>query len=82
MYLRIISIAALLGVALAPSASISAPAAPASSSTSGVCSKLSADYDQVEKALAMTFAEGVGDNSAPRETNRQIETRTLSRRRA
>lgn len=22
----------------------------------------------------MTFAEGVGDNSAPRETNRQIET--------
>jgi hypothetical protein len=70
-----ISIAALAGAALVPSPSISAPAtASTTSGSSAVCSQLAGDYDQVEKALAMTFAEGVGDNSAPRETYRQIES--------
>jgi hypothetical protein len=37
----------------------------------GVCAKLDSDYEHASKALAMVFAEGVGDNSAPRATMRE-----------
>lgn len=73
MLLRLISSAALLCAATAQSGLVLAAPAPAPSVANGACTKLAADYDQVEKALAMTEAEGVGDNSAPRETNRQVE---------
>lgn len=72
MFVRIVSGAALLSAAsLPPTIALAAAAAAA---TSGVCSKLSAEYDQTEKGMAMTDAEGVGDDSAVRETNRQIES--------
>ena len=45
--------------------------------SSSVCPKLATDYDQIEKSLAVTEAEGIGDNSAPRETNRQVEDSNL-----
>jgi len=54
-----------------PTVALAAPGAPAASSST--CSGLAKSYDQVEKSLAMTYAEGVGDNSAVRETNRQTE---------
>ena len=74
MFLRTISIATLVCTALTPSVSISAPVPATSGPASpGVCSKLAGDYDQAEKSLSMTYAEGVGDDSAPRETYRQIE---------
>lgn len=74
MLIRTLSALTLAGASIfaLPSSSIAAPAA-APAAAAGVCSKLAADYDQIDKALALTFAEGVGDNSAPRETNRQIE---------
>lgn len=60
----------LTGLAQAPGPAI-AEAAPAAAAP-GKCSKLAAEYDQIEKSLAMIYADGVGDNSAPRETNRQM----------
>jgi hypothetical protein len=39
----------------------------------GKCGSLVADYDQYEKAMASRWAESIGDNSAPRATNRAIE---------
>lgn len=72
MFMRLVFTTAILCAAIAsPSVAI---AAPVPAAPSGVCSKLSADYDQAEKALAMTFAEGIGDDSAVRETNRQVES--------
>jgi hypothetical protein len=62
----------IASVASAPSISIAAPAT-ASNSSLGACASLAMDYDQVEKSLALTYAEGVGDDSAPRETNRQMK---------
>jgi hypothetical protein len=38
---------------------------------SPACAKLGADYENASKELAMTYAEGVGDNSAPRATMRE-----------
>ncbi|MGN6495938.1 MAG: hypothetical protein ACTHK5_01155 [Tsuneonella sp.] len=62
---------------LAPIAGLALLVAPAHAQTgaaaSGKCAALSADYDQYEKAMASRFAESVGDNSAPRATNRAIE---------
>jgi len=52
---------------------MAAPAA-APSLASGICASLARDYDQIDKALAMTEAEGIGDNSAPRATNRELES--------
>lgn len=73
MFLRATSAAALLCAALVPEAAIAAPATTPAPVVNGICSKLAADYDQVDKSLALTFAEGVGDNSAPRDTSRKIE---------
>jgi hypothetical protein len=73
MYLRAFSVAALLSAALLPGKVIAAPAGAATPAVTNVCSKLGGDYDQVEKSLALTYAEGVGDNSAPRDTSRKIE---------
>lgn len=72
MFMRFVTTTAILCAATVPPSV--AFAAPAPAATSGACSKLSADFDQAEKALAMTFAEGVGDDSAVRETSRQIES--------
>jgi hypothetical protein len=71
MVLRTITAAALVGAALAPSQTLAAPAAPAT--PSGICPSLAREYDGIEKSLASTYAEGIGDDSAPRETNRQVE---------
>jgi hypothetical protein len=71
MYVRIASMVALL---CASNLSMSvATAAPAPSATAGTCSSLATDYDGIEKSLASNYAEGIGDNSAPRETYRQIK---------
>jgi hypothetical protein len=76
MFIRSVSALALASASIlvTPQMATAAPAAAAAPATPGVCSKLAADYDQIDKALALTYAEGVGDNSAPRETNRQIES--------
>jgi hypothetical protein len=74
MFLRSLS-----GFGLFCACAISAPAfgaplsAPVATGSVVICAKLASDYDQVEKSLAMTEAEGIGDNSAPRETSRQVE---------
>ena len=39
----------------------------------GTCSRLAATYESTSKGLAATFAEGLGDNSAPRATLRTME---------
>ena len=44
--------------------------------TGGVCAGLKANWDRIEKNLAANLAEGVGDRSAPRATNRNIEDLT------
>jgi len=75
MVLRAIAAVALVSASFAPTAQVAAaPASPSASASGGVCAKLTADYEQINKALALTYAEGVGDDSAPRETNRQVET--------
>ena len=73
MYLRSIAISALVSAACISAPTVAAPTAGTSAAGSPVCSKLAADYDQVDKALALTFAEGLGDNSAPRDTTCKIE---------
>jgi hypothetical protein len=73
MYLRATIVPALVCAACISNPTYAAPTGGASTASGAVCGKLSADYDQVEKALALTYAEGVGDNSAPRDTSRKIE---------
>ena len=48
-------------------------AAPSSGPMS-TCADLAASYDDISKELASIDAEGVGDNSAPREAVRQTRT--------
>lgn len=73
MYLRSISAVAALASALSPSVVLAGPPSSAASASSGVCASLGTEYDGIEKSLASTYAEGVGDDSAPRETNRRVE---------
>jgi hypothetical protein len=73
MYLRATIVLALVCAACISNPTYAAPTGGTSAASGGVCSKLSVDYDQVEKSLALTYAEGVGDNSAPRDTSRKIE---------
>ena len=44
---------------------------------SSVCSKLTSDITNHSKSLAANFAEGVGDNSAPRATMRETQEQTI-----
>lgn len=67
----VVTVAVLFMLSMPPALAV---AAPVSTMPGGVCDKLAGEYDQAEKALAMTFAEGVGDDSAVRETSRQIES--------
>lgn len=73
MFIRSVTALALLSASVfaGPAAAIAAPTT--ASPSSGACSGLASAYDGVEKSLALTYAEGVGDNSAARETNRQME---------
>jgi hypothetical protein len=73
MFVRTLTALAMVGASVlaTPTVALAAPAASAASGST--CSGLAKSYDQVEKSLAMTYAEGVGDNSAVRETNRQTE---------
>jgi hypothetical protein len=67
---------ALAGASLSAIPAYTVAAAPTTApaaASSGTCASLARDYDQVDKSLALTYAEGIGDNSAPRETNRRIE---------
>jgi hypothetical protein len=73
MFVRTVAALAMAGASVlaTPTVVLAAPAASAASGST--CSGLTKSYDQVEKSLAMTYAEGIGDNSAVRETNRQTE---------
>jgi hypothetical protein len=72
MYVRICMLA-LAGASLSSIAANAFAAPVPAAASSGVCASLAHDYDQVEKGMALTWAEGVGDNSAPRDTGRKIE---------
>jgi hypothetical protein len=63
--------ALFLVAAGAPLLAFASPAA--AQPAGGRCTALAANYDQVDKAMASRFAEGVGDNSAPRATLREME---------
>ena len=62
------------GVAAAPRTRARASAPTPSS---GACVQLNGDLDHLSKSLAMNFAEGVGDNSAPRATMREAQYNNL-----
>jgi hypothetical protein len=63
----------------------SVPANPALSKTtvhkagasSGTCARLNGEMEQLKKSLAMNFADGIGDNSAPRATMREAQYQSL-----
>lgn len=64
---------ALISLILAPvtaQAQVKPAVAPAAG---GVCASLAKDYDDASKDLAANYAAGVGDNSAPRATLREME---------
>ena len=44
---------------------------------SGTCTQLNADMEHLKKSLAMNFADGIGDNSAPRATMREAQEQSL-----
>lgn len=69
MVLRSVSVALLCAALASP---VTTPASAAPRPDAGVCPKLAADYDQIEKALAMTFAEGSMEGNAASEANRQL----------
>ncbi|HEU0099436.1 MAG TPA: hypothetical protein VFQ67_11760 [Allosphingosinicella sp.] len=61
-------------IAFGTAASLLFFAAPVSAQTaSGKCAALTADYDQIEKAMASRWSSSLGDNSAPRATMREME---------
>lgn len=68
--MRMILIGALLLSSTVPAmAQVPAATAP----KLGVCEQLAADWKRFEINMAERFAEGIGDNSAPRSTLRAIE---------
>ena len=69
--MRRIVLIALLATSAQVTAQVRSSAGPAP--TAGTCSRLALTYDGVSKDLASNFAEGLGDNSAPRATLRAIE---------
>ena len=57
---------------LVASAGLLATSAGAQTAPSAECISLSVDYDSVSKNIAEIKASGAGDDSAPRESNRQM----------
>lgn len=56
------------------------PVARKATATSGTCTRLYADMEHLKKSLAMNFADGIGDNSAPRATMREAQDQSLMAR--
>jgi hypothetical protein len=73
MFTRKLIMLAFAGTAFSPATATLAAPASAPAAPTGTCASLARDYDQIEKGMALTWAEGVGDNSAPRDTSRKIE---------
>lgn len=67
---RLMIMLAVVGSAPISAQTKSAAAAP---STAAVCASLATSYDDASKTLAANYAEGVGDNSAPRAALRATE---------
>ena len=72
--IHVISVAAALGLCVnGPSY---AQATAAGAAASGVCQKLSGDYESLSKDLAVLEADGLTDNSAPRSQVRATRENT------
>lgn len=73
-----------LGVVLVASTTVDSaaakPVARKATATSGTCTRLYADMEHLKKSLAMNFADGIGDNSAPRATMREAQDQSLMAR--
>lgn len=64
----------IAGLAALPQSAVAAsPKRPPSLRTSAMCAKLTADYEDASKSLAMYRAEGLIDNSAIRATMRETQ---------
>ncbi|HEX4695277.1 hypothetical protein [Sphingomonas sp.] len=68
-------------LASTPATAQTKPVAPASATAAGgTCAALAREYEGASMDLAANYAEGVGDNSAPRATLRAMEdANTLAR---
>jgi len=71
--MRALDIASFSFLAVASTAAFAKGEAPSSSAESAVCKSLHIDYEEASKRMSQNRADGLGDNSAVRATQRETE---------
>ena len=76
-HLRTVFIGAALVASSTGGIAAAKPVVRKAAATSGTCTRLYSDMEHLKKSLAMNYADGIGDNSAPRATMRESEYQSL-----
>ena len=75
--IRTVCLGAVLVASSTADIAAAKPAVRKAAASSGTCTRLYSDMEHLKKSLAMNFADGIGDNSAPRATMREAQEQSL-----